>query len=419
MAEQVKEQVKEQDRWLAQIAKIMTPYSTSPPSFCYPGTILPDVFGTISKQLTPLQINNIGTHTYGITSDNSSVQTEGGFDVPHQMEKEYVWWIARMFAKHDPMNVINLVDGYFCGGGTEGNIEGLWIGRQWLKETPDHIGLLLSPLTHYSVVKGAHILEINKHIKYAKTNEKFEMDINDIKCVLESFLREGITKIIIVGTIGTTVCGSIDNIKEISYLIDTFPKMKIYFHIDASFGGFTAPFVDEQNLYGFENRNVQSIVVDGDKMGMLPYPSGIFLCRKGLQDNIKIDVPYVGSHMDMTISGSRTFVSVACGWYYINTIGTNGHKQMVAECIAKRNDLAKKLTNVRGVTVLPYSEYTNILPISTPFEVSSQMDPNYNMRYDLVDYHGKSIIIYKLCIFPHVFNYIDRFVRDLDAATNS
>ena len=173
---------------------------------------------------------------------------------------------------------------------------------------------------------------------------------------------------------------------------------------------------DTDGYYGFEHAHVQSIVVDADKMGMLPYPSGIFLCRKNLQSIVNIDVPYISGHMDMTISGSRTFLSAACGWYYMNVIKDSGHTKMVAECIQKRNELVEKLKAVEGVTILPYSNYINILPISTPFDVSNKMHPNYNLRFDHIRYNNKDVIVYKLCIFPHTFAHIDQFVQDLKQA---
>lgn len=406
------------DPLLEQIAKIQTPYKTSPPCFCYPGTTIMPEFGEISKMLTPLQINNIGSHTNGITSQNTEVLSEGGFEVPHQMERDYIWEISKMFYKTIPDGMIkDVIDGYFCGGGTEGNIEGLWIGREYLKsKCNDDIVVIVTPLTHYSIAKGAHILGINQHIQFVKMNDKFEMDVSDLKLTIDKLMTT-YHNFLIVGTVGTTMCGSIDPISEINKLIKSYQTVNFYFHVDASFGGFTVPFVTNpsQILVGFENSEVKSIVIDADKMGLLPYPSGIFMCRKDLQNHVMIDVPYVGSHMDMTISGSRTFVSVACGWYYLKHYGVPWHTQFVTECIAKRNTLAEMLSHIKGVTVLPCSPYTNMLPISASFD-SKYMNPLYNMRCDQLEYQGKMINVYKLCIFPHTFNYFDQFASDLSHA---
>ena len=233
------------DIHMKHIAGLQSPYVTTPPAFCYPGTTLPSIFGKISEIVVPLHLNNIGTHTFGITSTSESFSSEGGFDMSHSMERLYILWIAKYFFKHNTTNLIDQVDGYFCGGGTEGNIEGLWIGRGWLRE-PDYtkIGVIVSPLTHYSVLKGAVLLGIDRQIKYSNITDKFEMDVPSVENIIDEFGRNGINKIIIVGTVGTTICGSIDPIKAISDLIEAKTDYKIYFHIDASFGGYTAPFVD-------------------------------------------------------------------------------------------------------------------------------------------------------------------------------
>lgn len=403
--------------YMQKILDIKSPYQTNPPSFCYPGTVLMEEFGEIGKKLVPLHINSIGTHTFGITQKTCDVPSEGGFEIPHKMERDFIWWIASMFYKNIlPQEVTDFIDGYFCGGGTEGNIEGLWIGREYLRSfSQDEVILVVTPLTHYSVMKGAHLLGIDKQLRFVKVNEKFEMDIDDLKKTIDEVSFHS-KNILIVGTVGTTLCGSIDPICQINSLIRNYAtKANFYFHIDASFGGFTVPFITEEILVGFENSEVKSIVVDADKMGLLPYPSGIFLCRKNLQNLVKIDVPYVGSHMDMTISGSRTFVSVACGWYYMKAYGVPWHRLMVEQCISFRDKLAEMLKRVKGVIVLPYSPYTNMLPITA--EIDPQlMNPLYNLRSDEVEYQNKSIRVYKLCIFPHTFNHLDQFVSDLAEA---
>ena len=51
-------------------------------------------------------------------------------------------------------------------------------------------------------------------------------------------------------------------------------------------------------------------------MGNMPYPCGIFLCRKNLQDTVSLNVFYLGGHQDNTIIGSRTAISAFCLHYY-------------------------------------------------------------------------------------------------------
>ena len=365
----------------------------------------------------PWQINNIGTHTFGITSSNPTVPSEGGFEVPHQMEREYIYWIAKKLCKQASQPVIDLVDGYFCGGGTEGNIEGLWLGREALRaKGAQEMAILITPLTHYSVIKAAHLLDIRQHIVMVDINAQLEMDLASLRSTINRLIEQGLHHFIIVGTVGTTLCGSVDPIQGINQVIrESTDDTHFYFHVDASFGGYTVPFVTDDVLIGFENSEVQSIVVDGDKMGMLPYPGGVFLCRKNLQKLIQIDVPYIGSHMDATVSGSRSFVSVACGWYYIQQFGEKQHSEMVKECLRQRDRLASMLQGIPGLTLLPMSPYTNQLPVAMNLDLK-HLNPLYNLRGDEIMYQGQLITVYKFCIFPHTFNHFETLVHDLQEA---
>lgn len=335
------------------------------------------------------------------------------------MEREYIYWMAKKLCKHDPQNVIDLVDGYFCGGGTEGNLEGLWLGREALVAqgaTPAGIVILLTPLTHYSIVKAAHLLDLKQHILMVPTNSQLEMDLVALRTTIDGCVSQGLHHFLIVGTVGTTLCGSIDPIQGINRIIQQYSReAKFYFHVDASFGGYTVPFVTDEVQIGFENSEVQSIVVDGDKMGMLPYPGGVFLCRKNLQQLIQIEVPYIGSHMDATVSGSRSFLSVACGWYYIHHYGEEHHRQMVQECLTQRDRLASMLRVIPGITLLPMSPYTNQLPVSMDLDLT-RMNPLYNLRSDEIVYQGRKITVYKFCIFPHTFGHFEQLIHDLQQA---
>lgn len=405
------------------IKNIKSPYETDRPAMCYPGTCLLNDTGEIAKIVIPKNLNMIGSPTLGITSDMKTLPpSEGGFEIPHQLERDYIQWIGKYFCKKtDPKKILDIIDGYFCGGGTEGNIEGLWIGREYLRHLyKGEIAVILTQLTHYSIPKGLFILDINKNIQYVELNKNLEMDEkNFYNTVKTTFTEKKIKNFIVVGTVGTTLCGSVDPISEIDKYISILKKelgVNIYFHVDASFGGYTLPFITDKHLIGFENENLMSIVVDGHKMGNLPYSAGIFLCRKNLQQFVKIDVPYVGSHMDVTVSGSRSFLSIAYGWHYINKYGDKWHTDFVNQCIMYRNKLVARLEKIKGVTILPYSPYVNLLPISIDEKYGNSMPKDYQMRGDIVKLGGKTFNVYKLCILPHTFKSIDSddFATDLE-----
>lgn len=415
----------DKEKFIERLDNMKTPYTETPCAFCYPGTpLLPDIV-EVAKIAMSKQINMIGTHTLNTFSDKDESIGESGFEMSQYMEREYIWWIGKMFCKNDKDHVKDIIDGYFCGGGTEANIEGMWIGREYLrklnKDAPIYV--LFTKLTHYSISKAMHILDIENYVEI-NYNNNFEMDVKDLKIKLSELQQNGVKNILIVANVGTTTCGSIDPITDINATINEFKQTQgneennFYFHIDASFGGYTVPFVQDHLHIGFENDNVCSIAIDADKMGRLPYPSGVFLCRKHLQLNVSRRVQYIKGHTDDTISGSRTAMSSIAGYYYMKTRDYIGHRDYVMSCINNRDKLSEMLKKIQFIQVLPYSPFINMLPIiiNIPDNIINTVLNNYHLRSDVVIVGKVKRTVYKLCIMEHTFNHIEKFVSDLVSA---
>jgi len=69
--------------------------------------------------------------------------------------------------------------------------------------------------------------------------------------------------------------------------------------------GFSHPFLKNYENYNFKINEVKSLTFDYHKYGFLYYPSGIFLCRKDLQNYIGSNTEYV-KIFDDTLIGSRS-----------------------------------------------------------------------------------------------------------------
>jgi tyrosine decarboxylase/aspartate 1-decarboxylase len=89
--------------------------------------------------------NHIGCHTFG--------ESESFFAGTHQIEKELIEICASDIfgAENDS------IDGYVASGGTEANIEAIWIYRNYFmydfNAKPHEILLLCSEDSHYSMAK--------------------------------------------------------------------------------------------------------------------------------------------------------------------------------------------------------------------------------------------------------------------------
>ena len=147
------------------LCAIPSPYEEEIPPFCFPGTTLQKGILGRAKNLLYKQINSIGCHTHLEVTDEGIPKfkpREGGFEVVQRMEAQAIWMVASVLGG-SPTEI----DGYFCGGGTEANIEGIWIGREWLRKCPDpfHKGICVfaTPLQHCSIAKAIEMVDIGHH----------------------------------------------------------------------------------------------------------------------------------------------------------------------------------------------------------------------------------------------------------------
>ena len=387
---------------------IISPYGKKMPCFSYPGmelTYFKGYMDIIIKNI-PKQLNSIGTHT---RSENS----EDGFNEIHEAEREYIYWIGKHLYKTSK-NIKADIDGYLCSGCTEANIMGLWILRnKFLSEKIEleNLHLIFSKLTHYSVVKACNILNL-KNVHSLEVDNKFRIDYNKLVELCDSLMKEEKNRIILFLTAGTTMAGSVDKIIKINKFINEKYKDKIIIHVDAAFGGMILPFTDSNKHYFFENDNVLTIGLDGHKTGHLPYPSGLFLCRKNLQKYIEAPVDYIYGHCDDTLIGSRSGVIPLLGKWFINNVGEKGQREFVSFCLKGRdelvNEIKTKLSNY--IELYPYQKYMNYICFSLKNMTEKQIEDceiMFMIRYYLVE--GKKI--YKIPVMPHNVSVIKDFAK--------
>jgi len=98
-------------------------YETEVPPICYPGTPIDPRLVKLASSLLRKQLNAIGTHTH-LQDDGEGgwkkTIGEGGFDNLQIMEAQAIWMISSILG-----GTPKTIDGNFCPGGTEANIQGM------------------------------------------------------------------------------------------------------------------------------------------------------------------------------------------------------------------------------------------------------------------------------------------------------
>jgi len=206
------------------------------------------------------------------------------------------------------------------GGGTEGNIIALWRAR----EKSGKRKVLLPKSSHFSFEKACSLLDMRP--EYISLTDKYTMDLGELKKKIDDETA------VVIAIAGTTEHGVVDPIKKVAELTED-----VHFHVDAAFGGFVIPFLNELGhdlpAFDFEIDGVDSLVIDPHKMGMSPVPLGLFYSRT--ENEITIDSPYLTGRHQKDIRGTRVSASIPAFWITLNYLGKQGYKNMVSQCMQR------------------------------------------------------------------------------------
>lgn len=330
--------------------------------------------------------NNIGCHTIGTS--------EKAFKGTQEIEAEVLNMIAVDIFKAEPESY----DGYIAPGGTEANIQALWMYRNYFINEfgahPHEIAIAASEDTHYSIAKGANLLMLEWLRIQVHPTER-HIDALLLETAITDAMARGKKYFITVANLGTTMFGSVDDPEIYTGLYERL-GLQYKLHIDGAYGGFVYPFSNTASAINFENPNISSVTIDAHKMLQAPYGTGIFICRKGLIENtLTKEAKYVEG-MDLTLCGSRSGTNAVAVWMILSTYGPNGWFEKISILQMRTAWLCKALDE-KGI---PYfrEPYMNIVTINADFVTEETA-----ARFDLVPQkHDPSNQWYKVVVMDHV-----------------
>ncbi len=305
--------------------------------------------------------------------------------------------------------------GYISTGGTESNLEAIWMISSYFSIERKYIAIIKTSLTHYSINKAAMILGIKTFDSIL--SKDYTINIYELCRLIKSLFAKGFKGFIIVGTVGYTATGTQDDIEGISQSISKLKqdlKVKIALHVDAAFGGLVVKFLKPNLHFDLYNSEVLTFTVDFHKMGLCPYPSSLFLCRARITKAIKQHIDYADVD-DWFVSGSRSGAAAAACWAVINHLGYEGYKKKALYCLELKNWLIKELK-----VLFPESEVIkndlNIIAIRFG-EHRLKLPKNIEIKYRIhpIEISGK--LWYRIYVMPHENKKnLNFFLHDLSKA---
>lgn len=342
--------------------------------------------------------NHIGCHTLG--------ESESFFAGTQEIEKELIALIAEDILKGEADGH----DGYVASGGTEANIQAIWIYRNlFVKDHQaklEEICIVSTEDCHYSMHKAANLMNIRfyeakvDHKTRSVGSDRFEETINHA-------ITNGAKHFICVANMMTTMFGSVD---DIDMMVVVLKKNKVAYkiHVDGAYGGFVYPFCCKESQLDFSNPEISSITLDAHKMVQAPFGTGIFLARKGLMKYVYTDEAQYVQGLDATLIGSRSGANAIAVWMILMSYGPHGWYEKIHILQYRADWLCAKL-DAKGITYFR-QPYSNQVAIEAKY-----LNKEIVEKYGLVpDTHAGEANWYKIVVMEHVtVDVLAPFVKEL------
>lgn len=258
------------------------------------------------------------------------------------------------------------------------------------------LGKWIIPQTkHYSWLKAADIIGVGlENVEAIEVNEKFRMDTELLEKKIREFAAQKIPVFGVVGVVGSTEEGAVDDIHKIIEVRDRLAKEGIHFyvHIDAAYGGYARSiFLDEDFSFIPKDKlqekykehgvildpntkwpeddtyeafkaisEADTVTIDPHKMGYIPYSAGgIVIKDKRMRDSISYFATYVFEKgMDIPallgafmLEGSKAGATAAGVWAAHRTLPLNitGYGRLIGASIEGAMNLYEYLSDKKFV----------------------------------------------------------------------
>ncbi|MCD6544893.1 MAG: aspartate aminotransferase family protein [Flavobacteriaceae bacterium] len=330
--------------------------------------------------------NHIGCHTVGTS--------EKAFKGTQEIEREVLKVLAVDIFKLESEEF----DGYIAPGGTEANLQAMWVFRNYFKNKFDaknnEIVILASEDTHYSIPKGSNILNIDL-LSIPVLFENRKIDESGLENIVKTAVKNGKKYFIVISNLATTMFGSVDDPDVYTNLLEKL-DLPYKLHIDGAYGGFVYPFSNLKSTINFSNPKICSITIDAHKMLQAPYGTGVYLCRKGLIENVLTKEAEYVEGMDLTLCGSRSGANAIAVFMILFTYGPYGWYEKISILQMRTQWFCKQLDQLN----IKYfrEENMNIVTIHSEY-----IPHDIALKYDLVpEQHNDQNKWYKVVIMDHV-----------------
>ncbi|MFM2590124.1 pyridoxal phosphate-dependent class III aminotransferase [Vibrio sp. TBV020] len=231
-----------------------------------------------------------------IAALNQSMDSWDQASAATYVEQKVVDWMC------DKYELGAQADGIFTSGGTQSNLMGLLLARDWiadkigshsiqklgLPEYAKKLRILCSKKSHFTVQKSASLLGLGENaVRCVDANNNGTIKVDSLRSEIEALKEQGLMPFLVVGTAGTTDHGAIDDLNTIA---DIASDNGLWFHVDSAYGGALILSSHKNRLKGIERAD--SVSVDFHKLFYQTISCGAVLLKD------KANFKYLLHHAD-------------------------------------------------------------------------------------------------------------------------
>jgi len=249
--------------------------------------------------------------------------------------------------------------GRIVSGGTEANVMALWTAK--ILAGPGRTEVVIPASAHYSFDKAASLMGLT--LVKAPVGPDGRLDPAEAEAALTK------RTCAFVGVAGSTALGAVD---DVFALAEVALRRGVYFHLDASFGGYVLPFLADAGYpaqaFGWPE-GLCSLSADPHKMGRGPVPSGMVLWKDETMARLSaVEVGYLsgGRLRQNTLVGTRSGASVAAVWAVQRHLGREGYVTVVRDAMETSRFLTTALRSVPGAQAVFDPSPLNVVGVRTP-----------------------------------------------------
>ena len=305
-------------------------------------------------------------------------------------------------------------DGVFTSGGSQSNLSGLLLARDWFCNTklnwdvkkfglPENFRkfrMYASEISHFSMEKSAHLMGLGYDaVAKIPVDEAMRMDMKAFKEQIKSDIAAGFLPFCACATVGTTDFGSIDPMKEMRAICDEFG---MWLHADAAYG--SGVILSEKYAHRVAGlADCDSITVDFHKMFLMPISCSVSLIKdKSNFEALTLHADYLNREEDeedgyinlvnKSMQTTRRFDALKV-WISFRMRGKEGWSELITKCIDNAAYFYGELAKRDDVEVIVKPEISSVVFRLLPPAGSSEDADTMNKRIRRSLLHSKGVVI--------------------------